>query len=60
MEFEERKRKLAEEIDTYLKAIESAEAALTETETMLDNLPEEAWENASADPEDDADWVIIF
>ena len=24
------------------------------------NLPEEAWENASADPEDDADWVIIF
>lgn len=60
MEFEERKRKLAEEIDTYLKAIESAEAALAETEAMLDDLPEEAWESAPIDPEDDADWAIIF
>ena len=60
MEFEERKRKLAEEIDAYLKAIESAEAALAETEAMLDSLPEETWETVPADPEDDADWVIIF
>ena len=51
---EDRLKKLDEEIDEYLRAIEAAEEALREAEEALDEaeLPE--------DPEDEADWIMIF
>ena len=57
---ESRIRKIREDLEAYEKAIESAGKALAETEALLDSDSEEAWEDAPAGPEDDADWMVIF
>ena len=48
------------EIEEYKKAIEDAKEALKIAEEAAGDLPEDAWEELPDDPEDGADWIIIF